>query len=75
MGHAATSPFRDQSVTTVNVAAALAGAPHPEGTRDPIGRFESHLERFDWETRSKFYVDNMRELVGSSARHAHPAAT
>jgi predicted TIM-barrel fold metal-dependent hydrolase len=40
--------------------------PHPEGTRDPIGRFESHLERFDEGTRQKFYVDNMAELLGSA---------
>jgi predicted TIM-barrel fold metal-dependent hydrolase len=39
--------------------------PHPEGTRDPIGRFRDHLERFDDATREKFYVDNMAELLGS----------
>jgi predicted TIM-barrel fold metal-dependent hydrolase len=40
--------------------------PHPEGTRDPFGRFERHLERFDDGFRRKFYVDNMAELLGSS---------
>ncbi len=39
--------------------------PHPEGTRDPMGRFAAHLERFDDATREKFYVANMRELLGA----------
>lgn len=39
--------------------------PHPEGTRDPLGRFATHLERFDEATRDKFYVENMRQLLGS----------
>ncbi len=41
--------------------------PHPEGTRDPLGRFEQHLERFDQATQERFYVENMRELLGSAA--------
>ena len=41
--------------------------PHPEGTRDPIGRFEAHLERFDDATKDRFYVENMRELLGAGA--------
>ncbi len=40
--------------------------PHPEGTRDPLGRFASHLDRFDDTTKDRFYVDNMRELLGAS---------
>jgi predicted TIM-barrel fold metal-dependent hydrolase len=40
--------------------------PHPEGTRDPIGRFHAHLERFDDTVREKFYVGNMTELLGSA---------
>jgi predicted TIM-barrel fold metal-dependent hydrolase len=39
--------------------------PHPEGTRDPLGRFAAHLERFDDTTCDKFYAENMRELLGS----------
>ena len=39
--------------------------PHPEGTRDPIGRFEAHLERFDDAVRESFYTANMSELLGS----------
>jgi uncharacterized protein len=42
--------------------------PHPEGTRDPWGRFQTHLGRFDEGTRQKFYVDNMAELLGSHIR-------
>lgn len=38
--------------------------PHPEGTRDPIGRFEFHLDRFDPATQENFYVANMAELLG-----------
>lgn len=41
--------------------------PHPEGTRDPICRFAQHLERFDEVTRERFYVGNMRELLGHGA--------
>lgn len=41
--------------------------PHPEGTRDPMGRFERHLDRFDAETQDRFYVDNLRELLGAAA--------
>ena len=41
--------------------------PHPEGTRDPIGRFAAHLEHFDDATREKFYVANMRDLLGAHA--------
>ncbi|MGO9198433.1 MAG: amidohydrolase family protein [Acidimicrobiales bacterium] len=38
--------------------------PHPEGTRDPIGRFERHLERFGDNVRERFYVENLAELLG-----------
>jgi uncharacterized protein len=41
--------------------------PHPEGTRDPFDRFEAHLERFDAKTQDHFYVENMRELLGSAS--------
>jgi predicted TIM-barrel fold metal-dependent hydrolase len=42
--------------------------PHPEGTRDPIGRFEAQLARFDQDTQDRFYIQNMRTLLGSGAR-------
>jgi uncharacterized protein len=40
--------------------------PHPEGTRDPLERFDAHLERFDKRTQDRFYVENMRELLGAA---------
>jgi predicted TIM-barrel fold metal-dependent hydrolase len=40
--------------------------PHPEGTRDPIGRFQTQLERFGNAVRERFYVGNMAELIGTS---------
>ncbi len=39
--------------------------PHPEGTRDPVGRFAAHLARFEDQTRKRFYVENMRAMLGS----------
>jgi len=47
--------------------------PHPEGTRDPIGRFKAHLERFDESVREKFYVENMVQLLGSARSADHRA--
>ena len=41
--------------------------PHPEGTRDPIGRFEAQLDRFDQSVQDRFYAENMRELLGSAS--------
>ena len=40
--------------------------PHPEGTKDPIGKFESSLDahQIDDAAREQFYVDNYRALVG-----------
>jgi predicted TIM-barrel fold metal-dependent hydrolase len=41
--------------------------PHPEGTRDPLGRFAAHLDKFAAEVQEKFYVENMKALLGSRA--------
>jgi hypothetical protein len=38
--------------------------PHPEGTRNPIERFESTFEGFDEDTRDRFYRDAVRGLSG-----------
>jgi hypothetical protein len=48
--------------------------PHPEGTRDPVGRFELHPARLKDQTSKKFYVENMRVILGSrgSARPRDP---
>jgi len=39
--------------------------PHPEGTKNPIERFASHLQGFDDATQERFYVGNMQELLGT----------
>jgi len=40
--------------------------PHPEGTRDPVGRFESTLGGADEEARERFYWRNFAELLGAA---------
>jgi len=37
--------------------------PHPEGTSDPIGKFEKTLEGLDESVRDKFYRRNFEALV------------
>ena len=39
--------------------------PHPEGTRDPLGRFEATMEGVDAPAREQFYAGNFAELIGS----------
>jgi predicted TIM-barrel fold metal-dependent hydrolase len=36
--------------------------PHPEGSTDPIGRFESNLQGIDESTKDRFYSQNFAEL-------------
>jgi predicted TIM-barrel fold metal-dependent hydrolase len=38
--------------------------PHPEGTRDPVGRFEATLAGIDDDTRDRFYRTNFADLMG-----------
>jgi hypothetical protein len=40
--------------------------PHPEGTADPIKRFERSMPNCDQERINKFYYGNMSELMGSA---------
>ncbi len=40
--------------------------PHPEGTKDPLGRFESTLEGASTEARERFYSGNFAELFALS---------
>jgi predicted TIM-barrel fold metal-dependent hydrolase len=44
--------------------------PHPEGTKDPIGKFERSFDErgIDESARQLFYEDNYRTLVGSPRR-------
>ncbi len=39
--------------------------PHPEGTRNPIERFESTFEGFDEDTRDRFYRRNFETLFAA----------
>jgi hypothetical protein len=39
--------------------------PHPEGTRDPLGRFEAAMEGVSDAARERFYTANFAELIGS----------
>lgn len=39
--------------------------PHPEGTKDPVGRFEATLEGVGERARQRFYSGNFAELMGS----------
>jgi len=39
--------------------------PHPEGTNDPIGRFERTFEGLKEEDRTKFYQKNFEEMMGT----------
>ena len=38
--------------------------PHPEGGKDPLGRFESSLAALDDDTRGKFYAGNFADMMG-----------
>jgi len=38
--------------------------PHPEGTSDPIARFEASMPDCDEETLDRFYYRNMEDLLG-----------
>ena len=39
--------------------------PHPEGTNDPIGRFERTFEGLSDEDRERFYRTNFEEMMGA----------
>ena len=47
--------------------------PHPEGTSDPIGKFEATMQECDQATMDAFYYGNMLSLMGLSAQE-NPAA-
>jgi len=38
--------------------------PHPEGTRDPLGRFEATMEDVSGPARERFYSGNFADLMG-----------
>jgi hypothetical protein len=39
--------------------------PHPEGTTDPIGRFERTFEGVDEAAKTKFYSRNFEEMMSA----------
>jgi hypothetical protein len=41
--------------------------PHPEGTDDPIGRFERTLRGISDEDKGKFYCENFRAMIAAAA--------
>jgi predicted TIM-barrel fold metal-dependent hydrolase len=41
--------------------------PHPEGTNDPIGRFERTFADISEEDRQRFYSGNFEEMMGAKA--------
>ena len=41
--------------------------PHPEGTDDPIGRFERTFTGISEEAKAKFYCDNFQELMAAAS--------
>jgi predicted TIM-barrel fold metal-dependent hydrolase len=41
--------------------------PHPEGTKDPLGKFESSLEGVGEAAKDRFYSRNFAELFAVSA--------
>ena len=67
--HIKVSPFPDEPVGWIidNVGPDMlcfaSDYPHPEGTRDPIGKFERNMTGCDKETMDKFYYGNMLELM------------
>jgi predicted TIM-barrel fold metal-dependent hydrolase len=41
--------------------------PHPEGTNDPLGRFERTMEGLDEDARDRFYRRNFEQMMGLEA--------
>jgi predicted TIM-barrel fold metal-dependent hydrolase len=66
------SPFAGEPVGWIidNVGSDMlvyaSDYPHPEGTRDPIRKFEAAMENCDEATMEAFYHRNMEELMGIS---------
>ena len=41
--------------------------PHPEGTKDPIGRFEATMGQVSEQAKERFYSRNFAEMMGDAA--------
>jgi hypothetical protein len=48
--------------------------PHPEGTTDPLGKFEAALTGSTAADKSRFYAGNFMELMGSQLPPVRAAA-
>jgi predicted TIM-barrel fold metal-dependent hydrolase len=48
--------------------------PHPEGTKDPVGKFEKTLEGVDEEIKDKFYRTNYDAMMNYQSNAALAAA-
>jgi len=70
--HLKVSPFAGEPVGWIieNVGKEMlvfaSDYPHPEGTSDPIKKFEAKMENCDESTMEAFYHGNMEELMGIS---------
>ncbi len=70
--HLKVSPFAGEPVGWIieNVGNEMlvfaSDYPHPEGTSDPIKKFEAKMENCDKSTMEAFYHGNMEELMGIS---------
>ena len=72
--HIKVSPFAGEPVGWIieNVGSGMlvfaSDYPHPEGTSDPIGKFEAKMKNCDEATMEAFYHGNMEELMGITLR-------
>jgi hypothetical protein len=78
------SPIGDEPVGWIieNVGPDLlvfaSSYPHPEGTGDPIAKFEATMGSYDAATIDAFYIDAMAHFMVLSAQlaaHDHPPET
>jgi predicted TIM-barrel fold metal-dependent hydrolase len=64
------SPFPDEDVGLMmrdggaDLFLFTSDYPHPEGTRDPIGKFEKTMGDLDEESKDMFYRRNYEQLMG-----------
>ena len=71
--HVKVSPFGGEPVGWIieNVGPEMlvfaSDYPHPEGTADPIGKFEATMQNCDTATMEAFYYGNMRDAMGLPA--------
>ncbi|NKC01743.1 MAG: amidohydrolase family protein [Pseudomonadales bacterium] len=67
--HIKVSPFADEPVGWIidnigpDMLVFASDYPHPEGTRDPIAKFERNMPNCDQATMDKFYHGNVLELM------------